>query len=195
MDLQTGDIAINAASWPGHVMMVYEGGHTESANTKIIHGQATGNFHIDNQVGQKGHIITHLVDAPTWVFRPPWDQLGANADTKRNELKSIAGAIAKSATYGIYRAVRLFVGSSEFGKDARARLQKYRDRRVNFLAGHADKFVTTITCAEAVILSYQITFNETDNPFFILKDAAHTMPRTLRDWLRDHNWTVVQQGQ
>jgi hypothetical protein len=195
-DLQTGDIAINAGSWPGHVMMVYEGGGLESAKTKIIHGQNSGNFHIDDQLGQKGHIVTHLVDTGTWVFRPPWDKLGGNAETRRDELKKVAGGIAKSAKYGLYRAVRLFLGSSEFGADARTRLQKYRERRTNFMLGSAPKFVSTITCAEAVILAYQITFKDDEAPFFIKKDAAHTMPRTLRDYLADpaSGWTVVSKG-
>jgi hypothetical protein len=62
------------------------------------------------------------------------------------------------------------------------------------LAGGAPgKFVTKVSCAEAVILAYQIIFSEQDKPFFINKDAAHTMPGTLKDWL-EANWETVSRG-
>jgi len=44
-----------------------------------------------------------------------------------------------------------------------------------------------------VILAYQIIFSEQDKPFFINKDAAHTMPGTLKDWL-EANWETVSRG-
>jgi hypothetical protein len=53
--------------------------------------------------------------------------------------------------------------------------------------------VTKITCSEAVILCYQLSFAES-SPYFIQKDAAHTLPRTLAEYLKTAvaGWTMVQ---
>src|SRR6185436_16953089 len=109
-----------------------------------------------------------------WHFKPKL----FSSDNK-GRLKEVASAIQKSAKYGLYRAVRLFVGSSTFGDDAKKRLDKYRKRLVK----GGDKLVTTITCVEAVVLCFQLTFDES-SPYFIQKDAAHTMPRTLAQYLK-----------
>ena len=195
MSYQTGDIAINT-SWPGHVMMVLEE-HQNENKILIIHGQKSGNFHIQSQQYESGnnHAIGYLIDAPTWVFRPPWERYtAAQIVSKKRELNEIARAIARSAKYGVYRAVRLFAGSSEYGPDARSRLAKYHMRKAEFLAGGNGKFVSTISCAEAVILCYQLTFFGTEqSPLFIKKDAAHTMPNTLKDYL-ERNWSTVKRG-
>jgi hypothetical protein len=103
------------------------------------------------------------------------------------QLHSISGPTIR----GKGRAVRLFLGSSEFGSDAVKRLAKYRDRMLDYRPG--GKLISTITCSEAVIISYQLTFFSKLAPFFILKDAAHTMPSTLKDWL-ELNWETVKKG-
>jgi hypothetical protein len=105
----------------------------------------------------------------------------------QNQLKTVADLIAARAKYGLYRAVRLAVGSSSYGDGAKKRLEKYRGR----LAAGADKLVTTLTCSEAVILCYQLTLTATDNHFISL-DAAHTMPRTLAKYLRSNvHWQTT----
>ena len=195
MQLETGDIGINAADWPGHVMMCYSGGSDTSDQTIIIHANASKNFHKAPQQYSVNNALGYLLDSSsTWIFRPPWEKIGnQQAHRKKEELKAIADAISRSSMYGKYRAVRLQLGDSSFGGDARARLAKYRLRKAQFLAGASAKFVSTVTCAEAVILSYQLTFGELDAPFFIHKDAAHTMPRTLKDWLKS-NWKTISAG-
>jgi hypothetical protein len=193
MSLETGDIAINT-KWPGHVMLVLEG-HANGDKVQIVHGTNSGNFKITSNMALDGGMVSYLVRNETWVFRPPWELYGVHAEYKKRELQQIAKAMARSAKYGKYRAVRLFLGDSNFGPDARARLVKYHQRKQAFIAGGSDKFVSTITCAESVILCYQLTFYETQKaPFFILKDAAHTMPVTLKEWLEGNGWTTVQRG-
>lgn len=97
-------------------------------------------------------------------------------------------AISKSAKYGACRAVRLFMGNSDFGDNARQRLAKYAQR----LKDGGNKLVTTITCVEAVVLCHQLTL-DISSPQFIRKDAAHTMPRTLAKYLTESpgGWKMV----
>jgi hypothetical protein len=180
MDYETGDIAINPSS-PGHAMMVYQGGNY--AKTKIVHAQWSNDFHIQGNQVQEGGNISYLIDNGTQVFRPPWRATDDKA-AKQRKLQQVAEAIRDHASYGLYRAFRLFTGSSFFGDGARRRLRKYKERwDAGFYTKGGPKFVTTVTCSEAVILCYQLTFAESD-PQFIKLDAAHTMPNTLAEWLR-----------
>lgn len=171
MPFETGDIVIFQGT-PGHVGMVYDGGAL--GRTTVIHAQRVGGFHIDP--------LASLLAPADRVYRGPWQAYPhLNRAAKQAALRDVAQDIRIYAQYGVYRAIRLFFGSSAFGSDARARLAKYKARREGGFA--QNKFVTTVTCSEAVILCYQLSFAERDEPFFIKLDAAHTMPGTLRGWL------------
>jgi hypothetical protein len=166
----TGDIIVNNAGAFGHVAMCFDEEDADGVGAvTFIHGTNKGNFSIDEKVK-----VIDEVKSNFWHFKPK----NFTADNKA-KIKEVAGAIQRSAKYGLYRAVRLFVGSSAFGKDARKRLDKYKER----LAQGGKKLVTTITCVEAVVLCYQLTFDES-SAYFIQKDAAHTMPRTLAEYLK-----------
>ena len=180
---ETGDIVV-WDGWPGHVGMVYKGGNSET--TSVIHARSGKNFYIEpNQQNQSGY-ISYLLEFECAVFRPP---LNNRADklAKQNTLIAYADLIRQTAVYGLYRAFRLAISSSHFGPLAQARLNKYQQR----LAGPANgKFVTTVTCSEAIILCYQLTFSQADKCFIKL-DAAHAMPRTLAEWLVKNDWATV----
>jgi hypothetical protein len=189
MAFETGDIVIFSGT-PGHVGMVYSAGRGEQA--EIIHAQRRGGFHIDQNVttNASGSTFSYLIDAGDWVFRPPWAaHAHINKATKQAGLQAVARDIRDHAQYGVYRAVRLLFGSSTFGEGAKQRLAKYKQRRQDGFP--RNKFVTTVTCSEAVILCYQMTFDEDDTPFFIQLDAAHAMPKTLKSWLSTR-WTKIQ---
>lgn len=175
---KTGDIIVNNAGAFGHVLMCMgEEDDNGIGEVTFIHGTHKGNFSIgertlvDEQAGNYWHFTAKSPNA-----------------AHKTRLKEVAEAISKSAKYGLYRAARLAVGSSEFGKGAQERLAKYKAR----LASGGPKLVTTITCVEAVVLCYQLTLERTA-PQFIEKDAAHTMPRTLAKYLAESpaGWKVV----
>ncbi len=189
MAFEVGDVIIFAGT-PGHVGMIYSAGAGDQA--EIIHAQRKGGFHIDQNVTTNAAktSFSYLIDAGDWVYRPPWAaHANFNKQTKQTELQAVARDIARFAQYGLYRAFRLLFGFRGFGPDARERLAKYKERRQGGFA--RNKFVTTVTCSEAVILCYQLTFDEGDDPFFIKLDAAHSMPGTLRAWLATR-WQKVQ---
>lgn len=166
----TGDIIVNNAGVWGHVAMCFDEENADGVGAvTFIHGTNKGNFSIDDKVK-----VVDEVKMNYWHFKPK----NFTVDNKAR-IKEVAGAIQRSAKYGLYRAVRVLLGSGTFGKDAKKRLEKYKKR----LAAGGDKLVTTITCAEAVILCYQITFEES-SPYFIQRDAAHTLPRTLAEYLK-----------
>jgi hypothetical protein len=124
------------------------------------------------------------------VFRPPWQGSAGVPprgdlwiQQKRATLVETANKISKTAKYGRWRAFRLWAGKEEFGEDAAERLAKYQQRA----AAGVEKIVKTVTCVEAIVLCFQMTFTPAESPFFIRVDAAHTMPRDLRTWLTG-NW-------
>lgn len=176
----TGDIIVNNAGTFGHVAMCFGEEDADGVGAvTFIHGTNKGNFSIDEKIK-----VIDETKSNFWQFKPK-----NFTEDNKTRLKEVASAIQKSAKYGLYRAVRLFVGSSTFGKDARKRLEKYKER----LTKGGKKLVTTITCVEAVVLCYQLTFEES-SPYFIMKDAAHTMPRTLAEYLKaaPAGWTTEQ---
>jgi hypothetical protein len=88
-------------------MMVYEG-HDIVDKVSIIHGTNSGNFHISkNMTEDAQHRIGYLVDTPTWVFRPPWQNLGHGAAIKKRELQANAKKVSESAKYGKAQIVGL----------------------------------------------------------------------------------------
>lgn len=189
MPYETGDVVIFSGT-PGHVGMVYSAGAGEAA--QVIHAQRRGGFHIDENVtvSANGGSFGYLIGGRDWVYRPRWAASpGLNRAVKQAALQAVARDVRDHAQYGVYRAVRLFLGSSTFGSGARARLAKYKQRRQDGFP--RNKFVTTVTCSEAVILCYQMAFDEGDAPLFITLDAAHSMPSTLRQWLATR-WEKVQ---
>jgi hypothetical protein len=192
MSYETGDVIVWDGS-PGHVGMVLEpaAGRTPAS---IIHARLKTNFAIESQTKEDGNKTFYLIDNNANLFRPPWDRCG-DTDGKKRELIRIARAMSRTAKYGVYRAIRLWAGSSIYGPKAHQRLQKYRDRAIrNFQDAHGnDKFVTTVTCAEAIILCYQLTFADGTEPFFIRLDGAHAMPKTLAEWLGT-NWGRPSRG-
>ncbi|MEL7000197.1 MAG: hypothetical protein AAFN27_13275 [Pseudomonadota bacterium] len=199
MDLDTGDIIINP-SWPGHAMLVYD-------QRRIIHGQGkTGGFHkstlrATNKAGVPWNIAEGLQ-----IYRFPWNAYNhVNEEEYKAKIKFYADAIEKTASYGYYRAIRLQLGKSYFGKGAADRLQKYRARfgtpkswdnfdRIMHLS-QVDKGVKTITCVEAVLITLQLAFPP-GTPGFINLDGAHTMPNQLGAYLKStwggqHQMAVV----
>lgn len=192
-EIETGDILFMDNATFGHIGMAY-------SSSTIIHAQMEGNFHKSHNdqydVKKQQAMPSISNSAGVMVFRPPWDKCN-NAAARKTELQAVADAISKGAKYGAYRAVRLLIGSSEFGPDAYGRFMKYRER-YNKTKGTPDRFgdagkevIKTVTCSEAVIVTYQLTFPLQESPFFIRLDAAHAMPRTLRDWLKINAWTHV----
>lgn len=202
--LERGDIIINP-QWPGHVMMVHtEGsrivarGKVQDDNyAKIIHANNAKGFHVQtNQVDTNGNIGYLYESTKNWLFRPKWDQHPQIEKDKWLEgLIDVAEAMAKSAVYGKYRATRLFLGSQTFGTAAANRLKKYVGRYQGIQQGASPtKFVTTVTCSESVILSYQINNAVKGNGPTIKLDAAHTMPNDLKTHLSNSsNWETVNQ--
>lgn len=181
MPAETGDIVFFPGK-VGHIGMFYD-------SKRIIHATNSQNFHLSDNVTMDGGKISYMT---TKAFRPPWAKLAAGQEEiRKTELRRVADKMSSIATYGLYRAFRLWAGNSSFGPKAEARLAKYR-ARLNGTATDADnKFITHITCSEAVILTYQLSFPNREAPFFILLDAAHSMPNTLSDWLGKNDWTVV----
>jgi hypothetical protein len=183
----TGDI-FYWSSTPGHIGMAYD-------DKTIIHAQMKGNFHKDaDQQDNNGQMSYLSEGADLSIFRPPWEKLAAGqADVKKAELRRVADLISQGAEYGAYRAVRLLIGDSSFGPGAATRLQKYRDRllAVTF-QGARGPIIKTVTCSEAVIVTYQLSFPLSDAPFFIRLDAAHAMPKTLATWLRANGWKAIK---
>jgi hypothetical protein len=174
--VETGDIMIFSEKF-GHVALVYDA-------KRAVHGQYFGNFHLEDLQTEKanGHIEQFSGNSVTYKF--PWHRYGeAEKAGYQARIQNAANVIMQSSKYGLYRGLRLQLGSSNYGKSARGRLNKYRER----MARGGDKMVTTITCAEAAILSLQLTFLENGGPGFIKLDGAHTMPATLEKWLKA-NW-------
>ncbi len=178
---EIGDITIAAAS-VGHVGMFI-------APDRIMHAQNKGGVHTDALLtvvdGTKFEYFT------AFAYRPPWKRLPeAERLARKTDMVRIANRMSDRVPYGIYRAIRLFLGSSTFGTGAEARLKKYWER-LNLIRGDANtKQVTKVTCVEAVVLTYQLAFYENRvQPFFINLDAAHTMPHALETWLLANGFT------
>jgi len=176
----TGDIIVDNEGAFGHTAMCFDEEDENGVGTvTFIHGTNAGNF----SIGQKIDVIDE--NKPHfWQFKP----LDLTAADKAR-LRNVATAMQRTAKYGWYRGIRVWVGSSTFGEDALAKLIKYRTR----LANGATKFVSTITCAEAVILCYQLSFDP-GSPYFIQRDAAHVMPRDLAQLLKEapDTWRMEQ---
>src|SRR5580765_5509142 len=108
----TGDIIVNNAGAFGHAAMCFDEEDADGVGAvTLIHGTNKGNFSIDEKVKVVDEVASNY-----WHFKPK----NFSSDNK-TRIKEVATAIQKSAKYGLYRAVRLFVGSSTFGKDARKR--------------------------------------------------------------------------
>jgi len=181
MPAQTGDIVFFPGK-AGHIGMFYD-------KDRIIHATNSQNFHLVDNMTSDGGNMSYMAST---AYRPPWSTLPAGQEAIRKaELQRVATKMKDISTYGLYRAFRLFAGNSTFGPDAEKRLAKYR-ARLNGTATDADrKFITHITCSEAVMLTYQLAFPDREAPFFILLDAAHTMPSTLVKWLQKNGWEAV----
>lgn len=184
---EIGDITISAGS-PGHVGM-FMGPDT------IMHAQNTGGVHSDplmaEKIGQGGSVSYEYFTS--FAYRPPWNDLPEGTRTARKaDLARIAARMNNRVPYGLYRAIRLFLGSTTFGSGAQERLKKYWER-LNLIRGDANtKLLTKVTCVEAAVITYQLAFYEArTTPFFINLDAAHTMPHTLEKWLLANRWTRV----
>lgn len=177
---KTGDIIIKNDGAFGHVLMCFvEEDDNGVGDVSFVHGTNKGDFNFCNRLAIEEEKENY------WHFKP-------NNISKDNKIKIMATAekVMTSAKYGVYRAIRLFLGNSDFGKGAKSRLDKYRWRE----AVKGDKFITTITCVEAVVICYQVVFSES-SPHFIKKDGAHTMPRTLAKYLRETpgGWTMEKE--
>lgn len=175
---ETGDIVIFNNTHFGHVAMCFDPGG-DSALTTFIHGTNSGNFKIDRQQQDNEGTITYMVSKNYWHFRPT-----NITPAEKIQIRKVASIIQQTAKYGIYRAIGLAFGNSSFGKGARKRLDKYKGR----LPSHSieinkgEKLISTITCSEAILVCYQLTFDEA-SPYFIKKDAAYTLPKTLAAYL------------
>lgn len=188
--METGDI-LCFSDGAGHIGMAYD-------RETYIHAQYFGDFHKSADKEEKKGKVTYSSDTKgLQIFRPPWAQC-SDADARKATLKLVADAIAAGATYGAYRAIRLFAGSAAFGPDAYARWMKYRERYEankgtpqNFTQA-GNEVIKNVTCSEAVIVTYQLAFPLGEAPFFIRLDAAHAMPGTLKTWLSTNGWTKVK---
>lgn len=103
-------------------------------------------------------------------------------------IENIAEKIMESAAYGSGRACfKSWSGTSSFGNGARERLTKYRNRLENHQG-----LVKNVYCSELVIFSYQLSLGDENHRLFIKKDGKHTLPKTLRDYLRTNgNWNEI----
>ncbi len=187
MVAMVGDIAWMDGSKFGHV------GIFTNANT-MLHAQNSGGLHTDGHgVEQSGQIIYQTNQA----FRPPWADLSeAEQAAAKARITAVTNRFMRQAVpYGIWRAIRLKLGSSTFGPEAKKRLDKYWARLQKPVPADrspVEKLVTKLTCVEAAILTYQLAFYESRTvPFFINLDAAHTMPRDMAKWLLANRWTKV----
>lgn len=181
MALETGDIMIFSKGF-GHVALAYD-------SKRAVHGQYKGNFHLEDLQTEKGGVIGHFASGSK-VYKFPWDKYGAATKAAyQARIQNAANVIMQSSKYGIYRAIRLKLGSSNYGPSAYGRLMKYRER----MAKGGNKVVSTITCSEAAILSMQLTFLENGGPGFIKLDGAHTMPATLGKYL-EASWGAPTNG-
>ena len=191
--IETGDLIFMDNMLFGHFGMAV-------STTHIIHATNKGNFHVSSNDSYDPKLKVQKpaisMDSQNRVFRPPWATC-VDAPARKLELVRVAEALARGAEYGNYRAIRVFMGGGGFGPDAYQRFMKYRQRYeankgtpANF-ALPGNEVIKTLTCTEAVIVTYQLTFPMGERPFFINLDAAHTMPRDFRDWLRPNGWLEI----
>ena len=178
---QTGDILYWRKS-PGHIGMALD-------SKNIIHAQMKGNFHVEaNETEDENGVTTRICDSEgITTFRHPWDKLGAGAAAKKAELRRVADLLSRRAEYGAWRAARLLLGDSKYGPNTASRLAKYRQR----MNGGVQPIIATVSCSEAVIVTYQLAFPLGELPFFIRLDGAHAMPSTLATWLGLNGWSEV----
>ncbi|WP_426954942.1 hypothetical protein [Muricoccus radiodurans] len=83
------------------------------------------------------------------------------------------------------RVIGALMGSSHFGKGAKARLLKYQNR-----TGMKPR---NVICSEMCILAFQLSMAETDAGFIKL-DAKHSIPTTFFKYLLNegkNHWTIV----
>jgi len=196
MVLETGDIIIslNLDSWygpldPGHALMCYSGGDEGDKKTMLVHGNGVNNFHIIPQLHEKNGMYSYTyASSQHWLFRPPWHLVpGHLLDTERQRFKKIIDEMIRGTEWTKQRAFSSIWGTTTFDTAAREKLKKYK-RRSQTVFNNATPpdgyIVKQITCAEAVILTYQITFEE-DSPLFIKICAHHTWPRNLVSHLEE----------
>jgi hypothetical protein len=124
-----------------------------------------------------------------YVYRPVGLTYG-----EARKIAHIADEIRNGTQYGGARAVfKSWTGSSAFGKDARTRLAKYRERlAMRDTAGGNTPIVKHVYCSEFVILCYQLALEE-NHPLFITLDALHTLPSGLKKYLDQNanSWRMV----
>lgn len=193
--METGDLIFMDNMLFGHFGMAI-------STTHFVHANDRFNLHISSNDSYDPKLTVQKpavsMDPRNRIFRPPWGNLSLQAEARKAELVRVAQAMIPGAKYGAYRAVRVFLGAGGFGPDAYTRFMKYRQRYeankgspANFaIAGN--EVVKTVTCTEAVMIMYQLTFPLQERPFFMNLDAAHTMPRDLRDWFRPNGWEEVR---
>lgn len=92
--------------------------------------------------------------------------------------------------FGKYSRKRLWGGmlfGHKFGTGARARLEKYADD------DHRRFGPKNVTCAEFVVLCYQMASDNNQQASFIQLDAKHTMPWSLEEYLLQNStdWDLV----
>jgi hypothetical protein len=163
MTLETGDIFFNSGLI-GHAAIVYD-------SNEYYHANSAKGFHsdMDPNSAKKDKIL-----------RPP----GLGASQKEKLQNTITAISTAGYRKNMFNAA---FGSKQFGPSAKKRLDKYQERLLK-----DENPVIAVTCAEACILCYQLTFyDEPNSPFFIDLDGKHSMPANLAKWLSDHRWTPV----
>ena len=92
------------------------------------------------------------------------------------------------APWAEYRIIVASLGSSAFGSDARARLEKYR--------GRPQLAPKNVSCSEMAILVYQLfVVEEDESKGFIKLDAKHSLPAKLAVYLFESPyWELVGRG-
>lgn len=201
MAYRTGDILVNTRG-PGHAAMIYRGdGDTGMmvgfTPVQIIHAQSKTHFHVS----------TYNPTWPkTWHFSPSTPL----TDEQQAMLRKVADVIKEKAEYGVGRMItRLPFTKSKWSDDAAGRVKKYGDRLDQyFMESHLEmsgsgfqphsqgnkasmKVVSKVTCAEAVLLCYQLMVRDPIMPLFPKLNARGTMPSALATYLRTNgSWTI-----
>jgi hypothetical protein len=166
--LEVGDILISKKSF-GHAGIV-----------KISEGTTATIIHAVNAGIKTESVIKFPNNATT--YRPNNLTDGARATLVHTMNRFTLAGEERSIHYSPGRAVKNWLGRSNFDDDARKRRLKY--------LSYSSGLPKNVICSELVILCYQLAF-EPGSQFFISKDAKHTLPNSLENYLKESHWSCM----
>lgn len=140
-------------------------------------------YHANKNGFEKSALDKQTIKA---VFRAPE---GTLTQERASQLSEVMDAISGAG----YRKnfANALIGSSKPGPAMWERIGKYWEK----LQKKESPVVNAVTCAEAAILCYQLTFFcYAPTPLVIDLDAKHSMPGTLEKWLAANSWVAVGAG-